>query len=173
MREGLVAEFDAPEGFERAFVRLRELGYTRVETWTPYPVRGVVALLPESPVPWIMLASGLLGAALAYLVQWWCSAYDYRLDVGGRPYDSLPAYVPITFETGVLFAAVSGFFAILILSGLPRLYHPMFELAGFGRAAVDRFFLAVDTSDPHFDDGVRDVFEASGALRCEHIGGAR
>ena len=106
MRDGLVAEFDGPHTFECAFVRLQELGYTRLESWSPYPVRGVVTRLPESIVPWIMLGSGLVGACLAYLVQWWCNAYDYPLDVGGRPYDSIPAYIPITFESGVLAAAL-------------------------------------------------------------------
>ena len=177
MRDGLVAEFDEPRTFERAFVRLQELGYTRLESWSPYPVRGVVTRLPESIVPWIMLGSGLVGACLAYLVQWWCNAYDYPLDVGGRPYDSIPAYIPITFESGVLAAALAGFFAILGLAGLPRLYHPMFEVNGFGRASVDRFFIGIDAADPRYgemrEDGVREVLEASGALRCERIGGQR
>jgi hypothetical protein len=171
MRSGLVAEFEGPDGFEQAFVRLRDLGYTRVESWSPYPVRGVVTRLPESIVPWIMLAGGLTGAALAYLVEWWCNAYAYRLDVGGRPYDAIPAYIPIAFETGVLFAALSGFAAILGLSGLPRLHHPMFEVDGFERVAVDRFWIGVDAADPKFDEAVREVLAAAGALRCERIGG--
>ncbi len=173
MRDGVVAEFEAPEGLERAFVRLQALGYTRLRSWTPYPVRGVVTRLPESPVPWIMLAAGLTGAALGYLVEWWCNAHDYRLNVGGRPYNSIPAYIPIAFESGVLAACVAGFCAILGLSGLPRLYHPMFEVEGFERASVDRFWIGVDARDPRFDDRVREVLEASGALRCQRIGGAR
>ena len=170
MRDGFVAEFAEPEGLERALARLKALGYTRLRSWTPYPIRGVVAQLPESPVAWIMLAAGLSGAALGYLVQWWCNAYDYRLDVGGRPYNSIPAYIPISFESGVLAACIAGFLAILGLSGLPRLYHPMFEVEGFERASIDRFWVGVDASDPRFDDGVRQVLESSGALRCERVG---
>jgi len=171
MRDGIVAEFDAPEGLERALSRLKALGYTRLRSWTPYPVRGVVTQLPESIVPWIMLAAGLAGAGLGYLVQWWCNAYDYRLDVGGRPYNSIPAYIPIAFESGVLAACIAGFLSILGLSGLPRLYHPMFEVEGFERASVDRFWIGVDARDPRFDDRVLEVLETSGALRCARLGG--
>ncbi len=173
MRDGFVAEFAASEGLERAFVRLKALGYTHLRSWTPYPVRGVVTQLPESPVPWIMLVAGLGGAALGYLVQWWCNAVDYRLDVGGRPYHSVPMFIPIAFESGVLAASIAGFLAILGLSGLPRLYHPMFEVDGFERASIDRFWIGVEASDPRFDDKVREVLESSGALRCERVGGAR
>jgi hypothetical protein len=172
VRDGVVAEFDAPEGLERAVVRLRALGYTRLRSWTPYPVRGVVTQLPESLVPWIMLAAGLAGASLGYLVQWWCNAHDFRLDVGGRPLHSIPSYIPIAFESGVLAACLAGFVAVLGLSGLPRLYHPVFEIEGFERASIDRFWIGVDARDPRFEDGVREVLEASGALRCTRVGGA-
>lgn len=172
MREGLVAEFEGPDELERAVARLEAIGITRIESWTPYPVKSVVARLPESKVPWIMLVAGLSGAALAYLVEWWCNAVDYRINVGGRPFNAIPAYIPIAFESAVLAASLAGFVSILALSGLPRLYHPMFELDGFERAAVDRFFLGVDAGDPMFDDRVRGLLEGSGALRCERVGGA-
>jgi hypothetical protein len=170
MRDGVVAEFDAPEALERALLRLKALGYTRLRSWTPYPVRGIVTQLPESLVPWIMLVAGLVGAGLGYFVEWWCNAFDYRLDVGGRPFHSVPAYIPIAFESGVLAASLAGFVAILGLSGLPRLYHPVFEIEGFERASIDRFWIGVDASDPSFDDGVLEVLETSGALRCQRLG---
>jgi hypothetical protein len=173
MRDGIVAEFDAPEGLERALLRLKALGYTRFRAWTPYPLRAVVTQLPESAVPWIMLVAGLTGAGLGYLVQWWCNAHDFRLDVGGRPYNSIPAYIPIAFESGVLAASLAGVVAILVLSGLPRLYHPMFEVDGFERASIDRFWIGVDASDPRFDDGVDGVLADAGALRCHRIGPGR
>lgn len=169
MREGLLAEFDGPDGLERAFVRLRALGYTRLESWSPYAVRGIVKRLPESPVPWIMLVAGLGGAGLAYFIEWWCNGYDLPLNVGGRPLNAIPAYIPIAFETGVLVASLAGFFAILGLSGLPRLYHPLFEVDGYERASVDRFWIGVDASDPRFDDQVERVLEDSGALRWQRV----
>jgi hypothetical protein len=171
MREGLVAEFAGPEGLERAIERLRAIGCTRIESWTPYPVRGVVTRLPESPVPWIMLGCGLAGAALAYLLEWWCNAFDYPINVGGRPLHSIPAYIPIAFESGVLAASLAGFVSLLVLSGLPRLHHPVFEIDGFERAAVDRFWIGVDASDPSFDDRVQGLLEGSGALRCQRVRG--
>jgi hypothetical protein len=173
VRRGLVAEFDTPEALERAFVRLQALGYTRVLSWTPYPVRGVVTRLPESIVPWLMLGSGLLGASLAYLVEWWCNARSFPINVGGRPLDSIPAYIPIAFESGVLLASVAGFAAVFGLSGLPRLSHPMFEVDGFERASIDRFWIGVDASDPQFTERLREELEGLGALRCERIGEGR
>jgi hypothetical protein len=177
MNDGLVAEFERPEAFQEAYTKLRELGFTRLESWSPYAVRGVVTRLPESRVPWVMLVSGLTGALLAYLVQWWCNAVDYPLDVGGRPLNSIPAFIPIVFETAVLCAAVAGFASVIGFSRLPRLHHPMFTIDGFDRVSVDRFWLALDAADPRFDPrdvtsetAVRDVFAAMGALRCIRLG---
>jgi hypothetical protein len=174
MRESLVAEFESPDQFAAAHARLRDLGYTRVDSWSPYAVRGVVTRLPESRVPWVMLISGLTGALLAYLAQWWCNAVDYRLDTGGRPYHAIPAFVPICFETAVLCAAIAGFVSILGFSKLPKLHHSLFSVEGFDRVSIDRFWLGLDTADPRFDpaaeSAVREVFAAAGALRCLRVG---
>jgi Protein of unknown function (DUF3341) len=106
-------------------------------------------------------------------VQWWCNAYDYPLDVGGRPLHSAPAFIPITFESAVLAASLTGFFAMIVLSGLPRLHHPVFGIDGFERASVDRFWIGVERADPCFDETVREELSAAGALRCERVGGVR
>jgi len=168
-----MAEFDSPDALARAYDHLRALGYERLSSFTPYPVRGVLRRLPESRVPWLMLGAGLLGAGLGYLLEWWCNGYDYPIDVGGRPLHSVPAFIPIAFESGVLAASLTGFFAMLGFSGLPRLHHPVFEVDGFERASVDRFWIAIDDQDPSFDDGVSDELARMGALRCERIGGRR
>jgi hypothetical protein len=169
MRSGVLAEFDAPEPLALAYERLRTAGYTRLRTYTPYPVREVLATLPESPIPWLMLGAALLGGGGGYALQWWCNARSYPLDVGGRPLDSVPAFIPITFESAVLAAALTGFFAMLWFCGLPRLSHPLFEVDGFERAFVDRFWLGVDDSDPAFDEGVADQLARLGAGRCERL----
>lgn len=96
--------------------------------------------------PWLVFGAGAAGAALGRLVLWWTNARDYPLDVGGRPLDSVPTDVPIMFELTVLFAALAAFGSALALSGLPRLHHPLFELEGFERTAVDRFWILVDTT---------------------------
>ena len=134
MDSGVLAEFDSPDALARAHDRLRARGYERLRSWTPYPVRSIVRQTPESPVPWLMLVAGLLGAGFGYAVQWWCNANDYPLNVGGRPLNSAPAFIPITFESGVLAASVTGFFAMLVVCGLPRLVHPVFTVDGFERA---------------------------------------
>jgi len=166
MPDVLMAEFDSPEGLERAWQALERQGYTRLTSWTPYPIKSLVRKLPESLVPYVMLAAGLFGALFAYLIQWWCNAKSYPLDVGGRPLNSAPAFIPIVFETTVLFASLTGFFVTLGFSGLPRLYHPVFEVEGFDRATVDRYWLGIDAADPRFDERVADTLTRMGALRC-------
>jgi hypothetical protein len=169
MRSGVVAEFDTADALARAYERLRRAGYTRLAAWTPYPVRGVLAGLPQSIVGWVMLGAGLLGGGLGYLVQWWCNALDYPIDVGGRPLHSAPAFVPIAFESAVLAAALAGFFTMLGLCALPRLHDPIFEVDGFERASVDRFWIGVDEHDPLFDERVAGELEAMGALRAARV----
>jgi hypothetical protein len=173
VRSGLMAEFDTPEALQGAYETLRRLGYTRLDTWTPYPVDGVLATQPASPVPWLMLAAALGGGALGYLLEWWINVRAFRIDVGGRPLHSAPAFIPIAFESAVLAAAVTGFFAMLWLSRLPRLHHPVFEVEGFESASVDRFWLGVDDDDPRFDDGLSRELATMGALRCARVGEPR
>jgi hypothetical protein len=169
MRSGVLAEFATPEALDRAFASLRRAGYTRLGAWTPYPSRSIVRSLPESILPWIMLAAGLLGGGAGYVIQWWVNLRAFRIDVGGRPLNSAPAFIPIAFESAVLAAGLAGFFALLWACGLPRLHHPLFEVEGFERAAVDRFWLGVDDTDPRFDAGVADELAGLGALRCTRL----
>jgi hypothetical protein len=164
-----VAEFGSPDGLVRAYDALQREGFTRLESWTPYAVKGIVKRLPESMVPYIMLAAGLFGGVFAFILQWWCNGKDYPLDVGGRPLLSAPAFIPITFETTVLFASLAGFFSMLGFCGLPRLHHPVFEVEGFERATVDRFWIGVDSADPHFVPDLCDRLLSLGALRCELV----
>jgi hypothetical protein len=166
-----MAEFETPEALEKAYDALRQAGYARLDTWTPYQVRGLVRRPPDSPIGWIMLVAGLAGGAAGYLLQWWVNVRAFPIDVGGRPHHSAPAFIPIAFESAVLASAVTGFVAMLWLSRLPRLHHPVFEVDGFERASVDRFWLGVDDTDPEFDDGVRDELTRLGALRCVRLGG--
>jgi hypothetical protein len=173
LRSGVVAEFDSAEALERAYGTLEREGYTRLASWTPYPAKGVLRRLPESMIPWIMLGAGLFGGGFGYLLQWWCNARDFPIIVGGRPLNSAPAFIPITFESAVLAASVTGFLTMLAFSRLPRLYHPLFEIEGFGRAAIDRFWLGVDDTDPRFDASLPDRLTALGARRCERLEAGR
>jgi len=169
MRSGILAEFDSADALARAYERLAASGYRRLTSWTPYAVRSVLRAEPRSPVPRWMLVGGLLGGAFGYLVQWWCNAVDYPIDVGGRPLHSAPAFIPITFESAVLAASLTGFFALLARCGLPRLSHPLFAIDDFDRVAIDRFWMGVDDADPRFDEGVAGELERLGALRCTRL----
>lgn len=162
---GLVAMFCTPEEFLEALRRTRAAGYTRVEVNVPYAVEGMTELLPGKPTPMarIVLIAGLTGASGGYFMQWY-AARDYPIDVGGRPLHSWPAFVPVTFELMVLAAAVAGCFALLWLTRLPRLDHPLFAIPEFRRATQDRFFLSISADDPRFQPGPTRIFlQAAGA----------
>ncbi|NUQ74946.1 MAG: DUF3341 domain-containing protein, partial [Polyangiaceae bacterium] len=150
MRTGLIGGFDTPEALLRAGEALRERGYRRLEAFTPYPLHGLERALglDRSPLTWIVFPFALVGAGGAYLVQWFCNAFDYPLDVGGRPPHSPLAFVPITFETTVLVSSIVGLIVFLGLAGLPELWSPVFEVEGFERASLDRFWIGIDARDP-------------------------
>lgn len=168
----LLAEFDSPNGCARAVRNLREHGSWKLNAYMPYPAREVEEALelPASPLPKWVLLFGLLGAATAYLILYFTQNVSYPLDVGGRPTHAVPAYVPITFETTVLFACGAAFFGLLTLCRLPRLWHPVFEVEGFSRASVDRFFLAIDVGEgTSRETTVQDRLLGLGALRVTRV----
>lgn len=145
MAEILVAEFDSPERLVAAAARIRALGYTRVDSFTPFPIAALDEPLglPRTKLRYAVLFAGILGALVAYVLQWWTNAIDYPINVGGRPPNSIPTHILIVFETTVLFAALTAFVAPLVASGLPRLHHPVFDLPGFERTTIDRFWLTI------------------------------
>lgn len=124
---------------------MTQLGVGEVDGFGPYPIEGIDEAMgiPHSPVPLIVLVGGLSGVVFGFFMQWFLNAWDYPINVGGRPLVSTPAFIPITFELGILFAAVSGFLGFLTLCKLPRVWHPVFEAPGFERASIDRFFVSV------------------------------
>lgn len=150
---GLMAEFATPEALLAAAHAAREAGYTRLDAFTPFPVKE----LPEAigfrrnRVPLFVLIGGLIGAGGAYLMQWYPNVVGYPLNVGGRPLHSWPSFIPVTFELTVLLAAFAALISMLALNGLPQPYHPTFNVPAFERASQDRFFLLVEAEDPRFD----------------------
>jgi hypothetical protein len=175
LHAGLLAEYATSDAMLAALRRLRALGYERLDAFTPYPVKGVdqVLALPRSRVPRWVLALGLLGAGGAYFLQWWMNAYNYPINVGGRPPHSALAFVPITFEMGVLAAGITAFVIVFVLGRLTALDHPIFAVEGFERASIDRFWIGVDVSDPRFDRVRTGAdLQATGPLRVAPVGGA-
>ncbi|HZO87624.1 MAG TPA: DUF3341 domain-containing protein [Chthonomonadaceae bacterium] len=150
---GLVAEFREPEEIVEAAKHAREAGYRQMDAYTPFPVHGLSEALDfeDNRVPWIIFLSGLSGAILGYLMQVFISVVDFPLNVGGRPYHSWPAFVPVTFECTILLASFGATIGMLALNGLPRPYHPIFNAPRFELASQDRFFLCIEATDPKFD----------------------
>lgn len=142
-------EFEDLEHCRAAAVVFRGEGVRVVDAYLPFPDAGVLEALelPKSPLPKVVGASALLGGLVAYVIQWWTNAVDYPLDVGGRPVHPAPSFLLITFETAVLFGAMSAFFGLCFLCRLPRPHHPLFEIPGFERASVDRYFLLVNAGE--------------------------
>lgn len=151
---GLLAEFTNPTDLVAAVHAARAAGYRDMDAYTPYPVEEVAEALHahDRRLPLIVLVGGILGGVGGYLLQYWTSVVDYPLNVGGRPFHSWPAFIPITFETTVLVAAISAVLGMLALNGLPMPYHPLFNAPRFALATRDRFFLCIEATDPLFDD---------------------
>jgi hypothetical protein len=150
---GLMAEFGTAETILTAVRRARENGYRNLDAYAPYSVEGLAEELGlhRTRVPFVVLVAGLAGAGAGFLMQYWSMAIDYPFDVGGRPPNSWPVFIPITFEVMVLVAAFAALFAMLFLNGLPRLYRPVFNVPRFTRATQDRFFLCIEATDPRFN----------------------
>jgi len=150
---GLMAEFDSADSLLAAAHRVREEGFRRVDAYSPLPIEGLAEAIGfrEHRLPLIVLIGGLAGAAGGYYLQYWCSAIAYPLNVGARPLDSWPSFIPITFEMAVLVAALSAVLGMLALNGLPMPYHPVFNVPRFALATRNRFFLAIEARDPKFD----------------------
>ncbi|HEY4310283.1 MAG TPA: DUF3341 domain-containing protein [Pirellulales bacterium] len=150
---GLMAEFATPEEILAATRASWEAGYRDMDAYTPYCVAGLATALgmKRSRIPSIVFLGGVTGAMVGFFMQYYTSSVDYPLNVGGRPLNSWPAYVPITFEVLVLVASFAAVLSMLLLNGLPRLHHPVFNVPGFARASQDRFFLCIEATDPQFD----------------------
>lgn len=169
----VLAEFDTMDALRVGLDRVRRAGYHTLETYTPFDApRATVALgLRRSRLPLVVLIAGIVGAILSYGIQWYADTYDYPLNVGGRPVHPVPAFIPATFEGTVLFAALAAFFGFVVLARLPALWHPVFEIDGFERATVDRFWLEVGGLQSRADvASAHDVLVASGALRVVPLG---
>jgi Ni/Fe-hydrogenase subunit HybB-like protein len=167
---GALARFSGPAALLAAVQHLHAVGYRRLDTYSPFPIHGMDEAmgLRRSKVPLFTLAGGLFGLAFAQTLQWYQSALAYPLITGGKPLNSVEAFLPITFETTILYASFGAVAGMLLLNGLPRLFHPVFRGLNFARATDDGFFLAVEADDPKFDRGeIPGELKAVGATRIE------
>ena len=169
---GLMAEFDNPHDLLTAVQQARADGYRRMDAYTPFPVEGLAEAFAfrRTWVPFITLLGGLAGAIGGYLLQYYLMAVDYPINVGGRPLNSWPSFIPVTFELTVLLAALAAVLGMLALSGLPTPYHPVFNVPRFALATRDRFFLCIEATDPQFDsEATKHFLERSGAREVVEV----
>jgi hypothetical protein len=150
---GLIAEFGEPEELLRATREAHTRGYRMMEAYTPFPIEGLAEALGfhKNGMAAIVLLGGLAGGIAGYFMQWYSAVISFPIDVGGRPLNSWPSFIPITFEMTVLGAALAAVFGMLGLNGLPRPHHPVFNVASFALATRNRFFLCLQARDPLFD----------------------
>lgn len=155
IREGLygvAAEFHDAQDLLSAANAVREQGYTSMDAFSPFPVHGLAEAVGfhKTRLSAIVLAMGILGGVAGFFMQWFANVVHYPLNIGGKPYNSWPAFIPITFECAILFAAFGAVFGMLALNGLPMPYHPMFNVRRFDSASRDKFFLVIHARDPKF-----------------------
>ena len=149
---GVLAEFATPEELIHAVGRARAEGYRRMDAYTPFPVEGLTQAmgLKRNMVPFVTLLGGLAGGIGGFGFQYWAAAISYPQNIGGRPLNSWPAFIPVTFELTVLGASLCAVFGMLALNRLPQPHHPVFNVGRFVHASSDRFYLCIEARDPKF-----------------------
>jgi hypothetical protein len=150
---GMLAMFEDHEHLLAAARKAHDQGYRRMDAYSPFPVEGLSEALghKRTLVPLVVLLGGITGGLGGYFMEWYALARDYPINVGGRPFHSWPAFIPITFELTILSASICALLSMVIFNKLPQPYHPVFNVADFARASVDRFFLCIESTDPKFD----------------------
>ncbi len=162
---GVIAEFNDPQTLLDAANAVREKGYTATDAFSPFPIHGLAEAVGfhKSRLSAIVLTMGLAGGIGGFFMCWYANVIAYPLNIGGKPYNSWPAWIPIAFECAILLAAFGAVFGMLALNGLPMPYHPVFNVRRFDSASRDKFFLVIQTRDPKFRlDEVRQFLQSLG-----------
>jgi hypothetical protein len=143
---GVLAFFDTPDNLVAATTKVRDAGYERFDVFTPYPIHGMDAAqgLKSSPIPYVTFIAGLTGCGIAFLFEYWTSAVDWPLNVGGKPFNSWPAFVPIMFELTVLLAGLCTVGAMFAFNGLPNIRRKIFDPA----LTRDRYAIVIEAPTP-------------------------
>jgi hypothetical protein len=169
---GLLAEYETAADLYHACERVRDAGYAAWDAHTPFPVHGLDKAMGLRPsiVPWIVAVMGFSGAGLGFLMQYWMSAVDYPLIISAKPFNSYPAWVPVTFELGILLGSFGAVFGMLGLNKLPQYYHSVFNSSRFHKFSDDKFFISIEARDPKYDlERTRKLLETTGAVAVEEV----
>jgi hypothetical protein len=150
---GLLAEFEDPNALIEAAKRTYDEGYRKTDAYSPFPIEHVWEAMGvhDRPVSFFVLCGGIVGMFAGFGLCYWVSTIAYPLNVGGRPLNSWPSFIPVTFELTILFASFAAVLSMIGLNGLPMPYHPVFNVPSFQRASQDGFFLSIEAADPKFD----------------------
>lgn len=169
---GLLAEFDSATELTDAARQVRDAGYRKTDAFSPFPLHEIDEALgiKRSILPYLCFAGGITGMFTGFALQYFVHVIDYPIIVGGRPHISLPAMIPPAYELTILLTAFTAVFGMLFLNGLPRPYHPVFNVPRFALATREKFFLLIEADDEKFDydqtrkfmeglDGQQEVFD--------------
>jgi len=169
---GLLAEFPDVDSVAKAARGVRRAGFTRWDVHSPFPIHGIDYAMGIRPtiLPWIVLGAGLFGLMAGLILQWWTNAVDYKFFISGKPIWSLPANIPVIFETTVLCAAFTAGLGMLALNGLPRWSNPLLKSERFRKVTDDRFFVVIDATDKKFDEvATSQLLNELGATAIERV----
>jgi len=171
---GYLVSFDNVDKLLAGAEKVRDAGYTKWDSHTPFVVHGLDAAMGIRPtiLPYLVFLGGLTGTAFGLLLQWYTNAFDYPFQISGKPIISLPAYIPVAFETTILFAALTALVGMLAFNGLPQLYHPLHTSRALKKATDDHFCISVEAGDPVFDrTKTRELLESLGGSGVEEVRG--
>jgi hypothetical protein len=151
---GLLAEFNSPTAIVQAAHQTTEAGYRKVGAYTPFSIEELHEALPlrGTKLPLLILIGGIVGGLTGFGMQYYANVIGYPINIGGRPFNSWPMFIPVTFELTILFAALTAVLGMLGLNGLPAPYHPLFNVPAFANVSRDHFFLCIQAADPQFDE---------------------
>ena len=150
---GVMAEYDSGQALVEAARKTMARGYRSVEAYTPVPIEELNDIIHKKRtiLPKLVLAGGLTGMATGFALQYWASVIEYPMNIGGRPPASWTTFIVPSYELTILFAALTAAIGMIVLSGLPQPYHPVFNVERFSMASSDKFFLVVEATDAKFD----------------------